>query len=112
MERIAWADARSGDLRSCERSLGRVDENFSRGQRENDPDWVYWLNQEEIDVMAGRCYTELGVPRRAEPLLREAIGRYDHALIRENALYLSWLAESYVQLGEIDQAATVGTRAL
>jgi DNA-binding transcriptional regulator YiaG len=112
MERIAWADAKRGDLQSCERFLGQVAESFSRGPRENDPDWVYWLNSEEIDVMAGRCFTELQIPTRAEPLLRVAISQYDQALIRENVLYLSWLAESYVQLDEIEQAAEVGTRAL
>lgn len=31
-------------------------------------------------------------------------------LIRENALYLSWLADDFVQLDDIDQAASLGTR--
>ncbi|MBV9406706.1 MAG: hypothetical protein JO211_15275 [Acidobacteriaceae bacterium] len=60
--------------------------------------------------MAGRCYTELGKPDRAEPLLANAIARYDQALVRENSLYLSWLAEDYVQLGEIEQAADIAAR--
>jgi tetratricopeptide (TPR) repeat protein len=107
LERVAWADARSGDLRSCERSLGRVDDQFARAPSPSDPDWVYWLNREEIDVMAGRCYTELRRPDRAEPLLRQAIERYDHSLIRENSLYLSWLAEDYIQLNEIGHAAEI-----
>jgi len=110
LERVAWSAARSGDLRDCERTLGRVDESFSAGSRDDDPDWVYWLNREEIDVMAGRCYTELGKPDRAEPLLANAIARYDQALVRENSLYLSWLAEDYVQLGEIEQAADIAAR--
>lgn len=110
LERVAWSSAKSGDLRSCERALGLVEENFSSGARENDPDWVYWLNREEIDVMAGRCYTELHKPTKAEPLLRNAIEQYNQALVRENALYLSWLAEDYVQLGDIDQAADISTR--
>ena len=112
LERIAWTDAKSGDGQSCERSLGAVDDNFSRGPRDNDPDWIYWLNPQEINVMAGRCYTELKIPVRAEPLLRDAISQYDPTLTRENVLYLSWLAESYVQLGEIEEAAAVGMRAL
>ena len=112
LERIAWADAKSGDVQSCERALGVVDENFSQGPRDNDPDWVYWLNPEEINVMDGRCYTELKIPVRAEPLLRDAIRQYDPTLARENVLYLSWLAESYVQLGEMEEAAAVGMRAL
>jgi hypothetical protein len=110
LERVAWASAKSGDLRACERTLGPVEDALSEGPRDNDPDWLYWLNREEIDVMAGRCYTELGKPGRAEHLLREAIGRYDQTLIRENLLYLSWLAEDYVQLGEVEHAADMATR--
>lgn len=110
LERIAWAAAKSGDLRSCERALGEVEDSFSGGPRDNDPDWVYWLNREEIDVMAGRCYTELGKPAKAERLLSDAIGRYDQTLIRENSLYLSWLAEDYVQLDEVEHAADMATR--
>ena len=84
-----------------------VEESFSAGRREDDPDWLYWLNREEIDVMAGRCYTELREPVRAESLLTSAMARYDPALVRENSLYLSWLAEDYVQLGEIEHAAGI-----
>lgn len=110
LERVAWASAKANDLHSCERALGEVDEAFSAGPRDNDPDWLYWLNREEVGVMAGRCYTELHKPGRAADLLTSAIGNYDQALIRENALYLSWLAEDYVQLDDIDQAASLGTR--
>ena len=112
MERVAWADAKSGDLVSCERALGQVEENFGHTKPEDDPDWVYWLNREEIDVMAGRCFTELKQPARAEPLLRSATSGYDNALIRENSLYLSWLAEDYILLNEIDLAAEVATQVL
>ncbi len=110
LERVAWADAKSGDLRSCERSLGLVDDEFARAPSPGDPDWVYWLNREEVDVMAGRCFTELHRPERAEPLLRQAIERYDGSLIRENSLYLSWLAEDYIQLNEIAHAAGIAKR--
>jgi hypothetical protein len=36
---------------------------------------------------------------------------YDRA-VRENSLYLSWLAEDYIILGEIDVAAAVTSRVL
>jgi transcriptional regulator with XRE-family HTH domain len=112
LERVAWADAKSGDLISCERALGQVEENFDHAKPEDDPDWVYWLNREEIDVMAGRCFTELKQPARAEHLLRSATSDYNGALIRENSLYLSWLAEDYILLKEIDIAAEIATRVL
>jgi hypothetical protein len=110
LERVAWASAKAGDLRGCEKTLSAVDEAFSAGQRDNDPDWLYWLSREEVDVMAGRCYTELKKPSHAAELLTNAISSYDQALIRENALYLSWLAEDYIQLDNLDQAADLGTR--
>jgi hypothetical protein len=110
LERIAWASAKSGDLWTCERILGQVEDAFSGGPRENDPDWLYWLNHDEIDVMAGRCYTELRQPDKAVPLLSAALARYDQTHARENSLYLSWLAEDYVQLGEIDHAAEIAVR--
>ncbi len=112
LERVAWADAKSGDLVSCERALGQVEDNFNHAKPGNDPDWVYWLNREEIDVMAGRCYTELKQPGRAEVLLRNATSGYDNALVRENSLYLSWLAEDYFLLNEIELAAETATRVL
>jgi hypothetical protein len=112
LERVAWADAKSGDLHGCERALGQVQDAFNESKPEDDPDWVYWLNQEEVDVMAGRCYTELKKPKLAEPLLHNAIDNYNRALVRENSLYLSWLAEDYVQLGEIDHAASITTEVL
>ena len=79
---------------------------------EDDPDWVYWLNHEEIAVMAGRCYTELKRPKQAAALLDDAIVKYNPALVRENSLYLSWLAEDYIQLGEIDHAASIAKEVL
>jgi len=112
LERIAWADAKSDDARACERTLGQVQEEFDHSKPDDDPDWVYWLSQQEIDVMAGRCYTELGKPKLAEPLLANAIAGYDHALVRESSLYLSWLAEDHIQLNDLDQAASIATEAL
>ena len=97
---------------SCERALGQVEDNFIHTKPEDDPDWVYWLNREEIDVMAGRCYTELKQPGRAEALLKNTTSSYDNALVRENSLYLSWLAEDYILLNEIDLAAEIATRVL
>jgi transcriptional regulator with XRE-family HTH domain len=111
-ERIAWAHARAGDARGAERALGEADRLFGHRRPEDDPVWVYWLSRDEMDVMAGRCATELRQPKRAEALLRPVLARYDEALAREAALYASWFAEDYVQLRELEEAAAVATRSL
>jgi transcriptional regulator with XRE-family HTH domain len=111
-ERVAWAHARAGELRQSERALGQVDRAFDARRPEDDPGWVYWLDADEVDVMAGRCYTELGQPRRAGPLLRRVLARYDERRAREVALYVSWLAQGHIQAGELDEAARQASRAL
>jgi tetratricopeptide (TPR) repeat protein len=111
-ERVAWAHAKAGDTRQVERALADVGSDYSNQRPDDDPEWVYWLNENEIDVMAGRCYVELGAPRRAELLLAGALARYDTRMTRELALYTSWLAEAQIMLGNIDEATSTARKAL
>jgi hypothetical protein len=77
LERVARAHARVGARRATERALGGVEEAFGRRMPSHDPPWTYWLTPGEIDVMAGRCYVELGLPRRAIPILERSVAAYD-----------------------------------
>lgn len=103
LERVAWASAKTGNAEATWRALDQVDDTYER-RGVCEPEWVYWLNRAEIDVMAGRCMIELGQPREAEPLLSAAIASYPHEHAREVALYRSWLAESYARAGDLDAA--------
>jgi hypothetical protein len=62
LERLAWANARLGDVEATIRSLGAVNDAFASSNPGDDPIWVYWLSRDEIDIMAGRCYAELHHP--------------------------------------------------
>jgi tetratricopeptide (TPR) repeat protein len=112
LERLAWADARFGDPQATVRTLDRVDEAFADSKPENDPPWVYWLDRDEIDIMAGRCLTELRQPKKAITLLNTAVQRYDDSRAREKALYLSWLAEAHAYDGNVEEAAAAALQAL
>jgi len=112
LERVAWAHARAGELTQTERALDAVDQAFEQRRPEEDPPWVYWLDRDEIDVMAGRCYTELRRPAEAVPLLSGVLERYGDSRAREAALYTSWLAESHLHAGEIDRAGVAAIRVL
>ncbi|WP_245192832.1 helix-turn-helix domain-containing protein [Amycolatopsis alba] len=108
LERVAWASARSRDAESALRAMDAVDDAYeSRSAGIGEPEWVYWLNRDEIDVMAGRCFIEIGQPDRAAPLLSHAIDAYDSEHAREVALYRTWLAESLARAGELDAARDV-----
>jgi transcriptional regulator with XRE-family HTH domain/tetratricopeptide (TPR) repeat protein len=111
-ERVAWAHARAGEVRHAERALAAVDTEYDRRRPADDPEWVYWLDEDEITVMAGRCYVELKQPDRAIPLLTGVLERYDERHTRESALYTSWLAEAHVQAGDVEHAAALAERTL
>ena len=108
LERVAWASARARDREAARRALDAVDESYEhRSPGIEEPEWVYWLDRHEIDVMAGRCLIELGDPVAAEPLLSNAIDAYAPDRPREVALYRTWLAESYARAGVYDAARYV-----
>jgi len=101
-----------GEHRPTERTLAAVETTYDQRAPGDDPEWVYWLNEDEITVMAGRCYVELGQAERAVPLLSEVLEHYDERHTRELALYTSWLAEAHVQLGAVDEAVAAAIRTL
>ncbi|WP_433064388.1 helix-turn-helix domain-containing protein [Dactylosporangium sp. CS-033363] len=112
LERVAWAQARAGDGAACDRTLGAVERELEQRRPDEDPVWVYWLSAGEVEIMAGRCWTELRRPLRAVPILERATSGYGDEVARESALYLTWLAVALVQAGEVDRAADAALRAL
>lgn len=112
-ERVAWAAARAGDAQAADKALSRVEKDYDGHQPANeDPDWVYWLTPDEVEVMAGRVWAETRRPLRAVPILERAIAGYGEETGRETALYQSWMAESLEQANEADRAAAAATKAL
>lgn len=112
-ERVAWAAARAGDAQAADKALVKVEKDYD-GQKPADvePEWVYWLSPEEVEVMSGRVWTETRRPLRAVPILERAIAGYGDDTGRETALYQSWMAESLEQANEADRAAVAATKAL
>ncbi|MGH3342730.1 MAG: helix-turn-helix domain-containing protein [Carbonactinosporaceae bacterium] len=113
LDRVAWAHTRAGDASEAERALDGADDEYAHVRPgDDDPDWVYWVDRDELDVLAGRCLTELRRPLKAEPLLRSVLARYDESRARETSLYLTWLAEGYLHANEIEQASVAAAHAL
>ncbi|MER5918300.1 helix-turn-helix domain-containing protein [Streptomyces sp. NPDC001982] len=112
-ERMAWACAVAGQATRTERALEAARAALG-GQPDGEPqpDWAVWVDQTELQIMTGRCWTELRRPLRAVPVLTKALNTYSDQNARDKALYLSWLADAYVTAGEVEEAATVTGRAL
>jgi len=107
--RVAIAAARLGERRAAHAALAAAERAADRSQPDQQPSWLYWLDQAELAAMTGRCLVVLGRPLRAARLLatpRAGLGP------RAASLYAGWLARSYLELGEVEQACQVALRAL
>jgi tetratricopeptide (TPR) repeat protein len=105
LERSAFAHAVAGDARQADRALAQARETLHRDDDRPEPDWVFWVNEREIDIMTGRCWAELHRPLRAVPVLEAVLVDFDDTHGRDKALYLTWLASAYLQAREVEQAA-------
>ncbi|WP_130798666.1 helix-turn-helix transcriptional regulator [Streptomyces otsuchiensis] len=113
LDRLAWAYAKVGDAQLAARALGDASEALTAHDAEDDaPDYLYWMNPDELKVMESRCYTELRRPLRAVPLLRDVLSTYNATLTRELVLYLSWLVVALADANEPEEAALTAERAI
>jgi len=111
LERKAWAHATAREPQEADRALSLAREALQVRVDRPEPDWVFWVDEAEIDIMAGRCWTELRRPLRAVPVLERVLSGFDDTHARDKALYLTWLATSYLQAREVEQAAATLGRA-
>lgn len=111
-ERLAWSHAVTGNAAETERALGAAEAALTELDGTPQPDWVAWVDRNELQIMTGRCWTELGRPLRAVPVLENVLSGFDDTHARDKALYSCWLAGSYLSAGEIEQAAVVVSRVL
>jgi len=112
LERLAWTHAVAGNPTETDRALAQATEAISQAGTTPEPDWVFWVDDQEIQIMAGRCWTELHRPLRAVPTLEAVLDRYADTHARDKALYLTWLAHAYLDAHEIERAAEVAGRAI
>ncbi|MHA6620329.1 hypothetical protein [Pseudonocardia sp. DLS-67] len=104
--RAAWTFALDGDANATARCLGQAEDALALAD-DRRPDYAAWIDETELAIMTGRCWSELRRPLRAVPVLETALARYSDAHSRDKALYSSWLADSYIDAGEIEQATEV-----
>ncbi|WP_218917332.1 twin-arginine translocation signal domain-containing protein [Luteipulveratus mongoliensis] len=111
-ERRAWTHAVAGNACEAERALDTARSVHASESGEPDPDWSTWVDETELQIMAGRCWTELRRPLRAVPILESVLETFDDAYARDKALYTSWLADSYLSAGEVEESAAAANRVL
>lgn len=102
--RAAWAYASAGRFHQtdAERSISRAREALEGGGSHPAPDWSLWVDETELQIMTGRCWAVLNQPAKAIVALEDALANYKDTHARDKSLYMTWLAEGYVESGEED----------
>jgi hypothetical protein len=112
LHRVAFAAARAGEPRRCERALAAAERTYDRRSEGEGPAWAYWVNEAELTAMTGRCFAALGRPRLAEPLLSRGLATGRPISGRSAALYAAWLAAALFDAGEVERACETAGDAL
>lgn len=105
--RAAWTFALDQDADATARCLGLAEGALARADHQSTPDYAAWIDETELAIMTGRCWSELHRPLRAVPVLESALNTYSDSHARDKALYSSWLADSYIDAGEVERAVEV-----
>ncbi|GAA2663778.1 hypothetical protein GCM10010307_84470 [Streptomyces vastus] len=113
LDRVAWAHTKANEAQPAMRALGEASQALAEdSEARESPQYLYWVEAGELEVMESRVYTELKRPLRAVPLLRDVLTRYDATHTRELALYLSWLAVALADANEPEEAAATAKRVI
>ncbi|MEU1686638.1 helix-turn-helix transcriptional regulator [Micromonospora sp. NPDC005707] len=110
--RAAWSFANAGDADTADRYLGIGTTCLAETDGRPEPDWVYWVDGREGEIMTGRCWTVLHRPVRAIPVLERVLAGFDDTYARDKALYLTWLADAYLDANEVEMACDAVATAL
>ncbi len=109
--RRAWSLAASGDCDGAARSLDAARDALEE-KAGTDAPWCAWVDHAELDIMTGRVWAVLHRPDRAIKPLESALAAYPDHWARDKALYLTWLADAYLEAGDEGAAVSATERAL
>lgn len=109
----ARALARLGDAKGCDHALAQAVHEFEHRNPDNDPQWIRYFNEIELNAEFGHCFRDLGRARDAQQYATQGILAPDDATFARSDFFVAVvLADSYLASGEIEQACATVLKAL
>jgi tetratricopeptide (TPR) repeat protein len=109
----ARALARLGDAKGCDRALGEAVRVFDRRNPDNDPEWIRYFNEVELNAEFGHCYRDLGRTHDAVQYATRGILCPDDATFARSDFFVAIvLADAYLAAGDAEQACATVLKAL
>ncbi|MDQ0984657.1 tetratricopeptide repeat protein [Streptomyces sp. V2I9] len=110
--REAGGRAGLGDRTGCDRAIGRARSAFERGPSADDPEWMSFFREAELELLEAQCWSALGDWSRAARHGRRATALQDAHFTRNLALYRAQLLGDLARAGRADEAAATGHQVL
>lgn len=105
-----WAGL--GDYSGCAEALSKAHTQFAHGPCADDPEWMSFFGPAEVAGLEAQCWSALGDWARAAHHARQAVALQSPHFLRNTALFSAELARDLAGVGEAEEAAVVGLRAL
>ncbi|MCC3328679.1 hypothetical protein LK455_13325 [Nocardia abscessus] len=110
--RRAWSLATIGDRDNAARALDAAADALDREAFRPAAKWFAWMNRDELDIMIGRVWSLLHNPEKAMAPLQRALDSYPDPWTRDKALYMTWLADAHLDVGNVEEALSITQNAL
>jgi hypothetical protein len=113
--RQALAFATLRDASACTTAISQARTQAEQLKPDDDPAWLYWLDPASITVSAGNCLLQLGQTEQAAAILHEGLTQLGQSRIRDQQVYITYLADARAQLGkqrDLEAAAGLGLQSL
>jgi tetratricopeptide (TPR) repeat protein len=109
----ARALARLGDAKGCDRALAEAIREFDRRNPDNDPEWIRYFNEVELNAEFGHCYRDLGRTHDAVQYATQGILAPDDAAFARSDFFVAIvLADAHLAAGDAEQACATVLKAL
>jgi transcriptional regulator with XRE-family HTH domain len=101
----ALAYAQAGYAYACGKSLNDAERWLDKARPGTDePDWLYYINEAELAYTAAACWVELRKPKKARPLIDNAMRHIEPEYIRDRAVYHVRSAEAHAHANDLEPA--------
>lgn len=113
--RSARAVSKTGSQPGCAHFLHLARAALDHGPHPDDPPFLYWVSQGEIEMIAGSSALDLGDPAQAIRCFDAAMAadyRGDDQYPRSHAIYLARAAEAHLVLHDLDAATEKAAHAV
>jgi tetratricopeptide (TPR) repeat protein len=109
----ARAHAKAGEAAACGMSIGAAEAQLERSRPgDTDPSWLGFYSYDRLAADAAECYRDLGSPLQVRRFTEKAMASPTEEFVRSHGLRLVVSAVAELELGNLDAACAVGTRAL